>query len=868
MNYGFIKNIFEKNKTLLALIVILFVTIIPRVQTYFLPLATKLAINTVYKDIANESKDYVKEIYGGNISSLAQDKYIDEEYKKRIKDKDELKKLFQEKIKEKKSFWQNEEGQTYLLEFDPYYMYRYTRNLVERGTISDDIIDGKLHDRYSLAPEGKFIRPSLIMYTGYVFHKIGRLFNPDLALVNTLFLVPLFLSIIVSLAIFFFVKRFFGIFVAFVSTFLITLTPMFLTRSACGWFDTDCFNILFPFLAVFLFYSAIKAVSFKKSLGVMALASLSIGLYSLAWHGWWHIFYVILAGTFLYALNTLEAYIKYKDKIALVEVKRIVVLSGIFIAASFLFVVIITYPDRLFQLVQSPLRVISSIYAKKSFVVSLWPNTFLTVAEVKSTDLRHIIYFAGDPLIFFLGMAGLFLLIKPRAKDDQSIQHIGFVFVIWAVGMVFASLRAVRFAFLLAVPQAICCAVTVKFILDLFYEKLELVSRKKRLIFKAAAIFLLLFFGSSIFLTRFYRARDMTPAMNDDYAKVLKRIKDESHPDTLINSWWDYGSWYAAVGRRRVIFDGATQNTPVAFWMARMLLTNDEAEAIGILRMLNNGYKGPLEELETAGLKDIDVIQLLKKIIILDRKDAEILLKEKLSQDVTSKILDYTYKPQPPAYFIVDDHMIDIIQALAILGNWSSEKAFLWQIAHTENNSLRALDIIQKKLGYTKEETVKLYNEALPLTNKILRKWASEIVLFHSSISKGIKEGKTLLFDNNVAVDLDKFNARIKTRGENSWKRPHSLIYPEGDGFKEIIYEDADVPLTVLLVPDGDSYKSIILDYDLAKSMLVRLFFLKGHGLKHFRFLYSEKEEGFGNINVWEIDWQGKQQNKISLDLK
>ena len=865
MNLPFFKDLFQKNKTLLALSVILFVTIYPRIQVYFLPFTKQLAEGTVYKELANETKEYIKDTYGTNLTADEEDKFVLREYKRRLKDeKIEIEKNIKEKIKEKKALWQNADNQTYLLEFDPYYLYRYTKNLVDKGTISDEIVDGRLYDKHSYAPKGKFIRPNLTIYTGFIFHKIFSFFNKDLPLVNTLFFLPLVLSVLVSVAIFFFVKRFFGILVAVISSFVITLTPIFLTRSTCGWFDTDCFNLLFPLLVVFIFYSAIRQNSLKKAVLTISLASFSMGLYSLAWVGWWHLFYIILAGTFLYTLNTAEGYFKYKEKPAFLELKKVIILSVIFIVLSLIIAAIIQ-PSGFNHLVKGPIRVFQSVYAKQSITASLWPNTFLTVAELKPSDLGHIIYLAGDPFIFFIALCGLFLLIKPRPKEDRSLQYLGFVFTVWLIGSVFASLKALRFSLLMAIPQGICFAVAIKFVIDLFFKKLQLVSQKSKLVFIGVFVVIVSIFVTGIFMDRSARLKAMKPMIDDDYVGVLERIQKESHPDTIINSWWDYGSWYAAIGQRRVIFDGTTQHSPMAFWMARVLLTDNEDEAVGILRMLNNGSNQAFEELKNSGLDDIDAIQLLRKIIVVDKKEAQSLLQQVLPEDAASKVLNYTHASAPPVYFIVDDHMTSIIYALTLLGNWSPEKAYVWQAAHA-GNAPEALRNIQQKLGYTTNQTIKLYKEAVPLANKELKHWASRTFEFHSSLSDGVREGATILFDNNVALDLDNFNARIKTKGKDGWKRPYSLIYPKGDSFSEIVYEDGDAPFTILLIPEGDGYKNIILDRDLAKSMLVRLFFLKGHGLKYFRFLYSEKQNDFGDINVWEIDWEGQQNNKFSID--
>ena len=67
-----------------------------------------------------------------------------------------------------------------------------------------------------------------------------------------------------------------------------------------------------------------------------------------------------------------------------------------------------------------------------------------------------------------------------------------------------------------------------------------------------------------------------------------------------MNSWWDFGHHFKFISDRAVTFDGGTQNSPQAHWIGRVLQTDNEEEAIAILRMLdcgaNSAFKLALEE--------------------------------------------------------------------------------------------------------------------------------------------------------------------------------------------------------------------------------------------------------------------------------
>ena len=61
----------------------------------------------------------------------------------------------------------------------------------------------------------------------------------------------------------------------------------------------------------------------------------------------------------------------------------------------------------------------------------------------------------------------------------------------------------------------------------------------------------------------------------------------EEHPlDAIINTWWCPGHYITAVAKRRVTIDGATQHEPQTYWMANILLSDDENTAIGLFACL------------------------------------------------------------------------------------------------------------------------------------------------------------------------------------------------------------------------------------------------------------------------------------------
>src|SRR3989442_16013678 len=77
--------------------------------------------------------------------------------------------------------------------------------------------------------------------------------------------------------------------------------------------------------------------------------------------------------------------------------------------------------------------------------------------------------------------------------------------------------------------------------------------------------------------------------MNDAWWTTLESIRDDTPPDAIVNTWWDYGYWVKYVADRRVSADGGSLRTHIPHWVGRALLAADEGESVGLLRMLDCG---------------------------------------------------------------------------------------------------------------------------------------------------------------------------------------------------------------------------------------------------------------------------------------
>ena len=363
------------------------------------------------------------------------------------------------------------------------------------------------------------------------------------------------------------------------------------------------------------------------------------------------------------------------------------------------------------------------------------------------------------------------------------------------------------------------------------------------------------------------------PIMNDAWHNALTSIKDNSEENAIITSWWDFGHHFKAIAERPVTFDGATQSTPQAHWVGRFFMTDNETEAIGILRMLDCGGSQATDRI-AEGLdriqdnsdgnhedQTVEAVKLTKQIILLGREDAENALTDRgFSATEADQILGLTHCDPPEAFVIASDDMIGKAGVWGHFGGWNYTKADLWKSAR-ELPRHRALQYMKEKHGIEEDEANVLFLEMQGIADdQQADAWISPWPRIAGTTQACRKEGELVSCENGLVVNVTAIDAWFTTQNGNL--HPQSIVYLNESEFVEKRYNVNTIPedLSVLLIPEGDGFSSLVASPELANSIFVRMFFLNGHGLKHFRLLTTEDGT---EIWVWQADWEGKQENLL-----
>lgn len=750
--------------------------------------------------------------------------------------KQQVENLYQ-KLKDR---FQDESGQTYLMELDCWHWSRYVKNVADFGHPGDEVRDGRQFDTRMLSPFGDYLAWNQFnFYFPAFLYKIFSWFK-HIPIFTFIFYLPLFFALIFIVLLYLFVYQEGGVPGAIIASLFIGLSPVFIPRSCAGWFDMDTLNLIFPMAIVWTYLIASQSAAFKKKILWLCVSAFLVGLFCFTWGNWWFVFFIII----IYEVFSIAAEVMLclrRPERGSVGLKQHSISVLIFSCVSLIGVVIFSRAEALVVWWQ---QIRDAIVLNKPLLSSIWPNVFSTVGELRKLNPSEVTTAAGGIFLAILSALSLMVLFV-RAIAGRAVQGFKreavFIMVLWLLSMLYASFRGVRFTMFLIIPLG----VSLGWGIEDFLEYLR--TRLRR--WQSLAITCIIVVGlSAILINRAYKiACSIYPLMHDGWYKVLTLLKETTPPDTTIDSWWDFGDWFKVVAERKVIFDGQSQNKPQAFWMAKALLATDEGQAFGILRMLNNGGNKAFEVIDGYLNDPLQSMLLLESIIPLDPGKAKAILGDFLPNTAVDQVILLLFDKPDNAVFVVDYSMIYKIGAISYLGNWNFAKVYMVQnFNRTERDRILAH---LAKLGKDKSEMQKFYQEVFLIPPQELETWISRPVQFYSSPIRGHKQGDDIIFDNGFI-----YNQKEKLISANNGQVPLSLFIPADNDIVEIRYKNPQLPFSVLVFENKDGYWAVLLDPALARSLFVRLYFLNGFGLTHFK-AHIDVQEGGNFIGSYKINW-------------
>jgi len=727
----------------------------------------------------------------------------------------------------------------YLLEADPYYFLRQTERLLDEGKDPRPRKGGKRLDWFMRAPHGHWSVFLLHPYVGFYWFQIIRFFAPQASLMQILGWLPLFLTLLI-LPLYAGMGRVlrFPFSASLVGMATLTLSPIFIQRSALGWYDTDPYSYIFP-ISILLF--VFLGLQDRKWLGIGCVgASFLTGLYALFWPGWAFI-EVLVPGSILGSAVILWMIQRAEGWDFLKAGLRF---CGFYILGSLFFLAVFLTPEGL----RDSLGM--GWFALNKFALAgsdIWPNIFLTVGEAGSITMLKLIFLTGNYVTFALAVTGLFWEgIHVLRRQDPAPKFRFFFFLLFGAPLLLMSLKTERFSVLFVLPLAIFAGFAVARFVEWaqgWASKLfPRVAPGSGWVRAAALLLVVVLYAPLLLISAHVVALGIKPIMDDVWYAGLSTLRARTPEDAIVDSWWPPGYFIAGIACRRVVLDGGTQEFHTAYWMAKVLMAEDERESAGILRMLNTSGEDAPDLLEKWGVEVPDAVDLLLKIVRLDRAEALQALPSSFSAEQKEQLLDKTHGrgALPPSYVLVYNDLVDQNLAVSIVANWDFRTAKRLQAEKSRTP--------KSFLGLLEGNALKRYIQDLLQTSGQWLKYTPVSPLAQ-------KKGSLVSFANGLLVDLTSKNARIFIPARGIQGAPASLFFLEQGKLVEKSFEADTLDASALIFEEGGDLYSVIADARLIRSLLFRLYYLKGEGLSLFKPLLTQGSLRGGTfLRVFELE--------------
>ncbi|MBI5065274.1 hypothetical protein HZA97_03465 [Candidatus Woesearchaeota archaeon] len=752
----------------------------------------------------------------------------------------------------------------YMPDIDPYSYVRYAQNYLERGHFGDELKDGVPWDNHAIAPLGRdadIYTKVHVLVIAY-FYKFWSFFNSSINILYTTSYLPVIFVFLSIFPLFFFTRRLSNNLGAFVATSFLLTHFMFLSRTSWGYADTDFYNVFFPLVISWVFFEAVMAKEWRNKLLLSAASALLITVFGRTWLGWWFVFDLLIISSILT--------ICYKLVIKnFIEAKKIMLLLGSFLLFSFIFMSIFTGPQDFLTPLRAPFNF---QLIKEASQQDLWPNVYTTVAELSEQSAEKVIFDIGLFVMVISAIGVFFLLIK---RKPQTIMG-SFYLILWFLATLYASTKGVRFLLLLISSVSILFGIGSYFVINFTSRILQKYLKTNRFLISTLLFIIVMFlFTPSVTLSYKIVLGDPPnsigelPLVNDAWWDALTYIKENSEQNAIITSWWDFGHHFKFIADRAVTFDGASQNSPMAHWVGKLLLTNDENESIGILRMLDCGSNSAFEEINKKLNDTPKSIKLIYDVIKKEKDDAEkVLLAKGFDKAEASKVLNFTHCNPPQAFVITSEDMIGKAGVWSHFGNWDFVKSDLWN-NYAKKDEKEIIAYLTSGYAFSDSQAENLYGELKKVQNasdpeKEANSWIGDWVSYVNTgnpLANCNEQKENLVCENRLVMvnETPYFFAQ-----ENNVVPLESFQSLDSKGNWQVKTSEQKTGIDAILVNQGGKYSSIVAQSPLAGSIFTKLFFFNGHGLKHFKLVKETRQIIGGKILVWEVDWKGEQNNVLS----
>jgi len=667
INYQQIWNFLKKYHTAFLLLFIIIITSFIHAQTYNLPNTENLARNQLEQGIKGQIRTQIQTEFPA-LPPQQTELAVQKQYETFLQTNN-IEPYVQQQSQQFKNYFQNDQGQTYLLGIDPYHHYQLAEwqvNTGKQGIVIDGIVKNPLmRGRTNEVTVYWNLHSSVMTYS----YKIGKLFNSELTLMQVSFIMPLLLMCLAGIVFYFIGQKIAGPIGGLITALISTNHQSIVSRTVAGFSDTDPYHLLFPGLAILCFLYSFNFTKWKSTL-LLCLSGMIVSIHHTMWGGYWYTLVFMLASAGLLVMV---------DKKEFSHTLLTLFLSTITFSTLFCKLAGYSWSFGLTDTIKSLYKLpMDFINLKSVGTIDLWPNVMTTVAELNPSNLENVLRGVGFNLFFF-AILGLFLsytFIKMEWYDKEKSKHnliISGLLTVWILAGMYASITSVRFVAIL-VP-----AIALSFVYGLprFYKLLIKQDIIPKVGIWIVGIFIILLVTVPTLSDGLGMAKQELPLMNDDWDKSLTEISKGPQP-SITTTYWDFGHIIKTVGKSSVTGDGGDQGRRI-YWQGKILLSTNPEYAKATIRMLNCGGDHTPNWLEDYFQDTLKAVRVTDIIIMQTREDArQTLLNEGLNEEQTQRILNETFCEPWTQYLLLSEDLVGKAGAWGHYGSWDFERAKLY----------------------------------------------------------------------------------------------------------------------------------------------------------------------------------------------
>ena len=752
----------------------------------------------------------------------------------------------------------------YMPDIDPYHYLRLARNVVQTGHTYEALKDGQPWDYHFSAPVGAGTENTWHPHTIAILYWSMHFFDRTITLMQADMYHPVILIFLSVILVFLVTRKVAGNLGGFFAANLLSILPAIMGRTGFGHADTDTYNVFFPLLIVWLLFNALDSKERIKQAIWGALTGATIAIYTEFWSGWWYMFDFVIGALIIAFVAELIFQYKQTGKHQLISkthAKKYVLIGATLIITSVIFSFFTVGFTTFFNGATQGAFTFTSI--KDASHSNLWPNVLTTVAELNPGSLNDLAASVGGAIMFFIAVLGIVLLLVKRDEHGKHDFTHSILLALWFLGTSYAAFKGVRFTLLLGPAFSIAFGTAA----GLLYEKLGAfgerqlhVNKKITLVLLIAILWLAMTgpikIGPHLVQSAYAQTVNDIPLVNDAWWNSLTKIKNESQPNAIINSWWDFGHHFKYIADRPVTFDGASQDSPQAHWIGKVLQTDNEREAVGILRMLDCGATNGYDFIYNATTFDpIVSINLVQKIIVQDKDEAAATLQNAGIDPQT--VLPYTHCDPPEDFFIASADMVSKSGVWGHFGTWDFNRAEVWKKWRFINEE-EAIPQMTVRFNWTEDYARQMYREADTLgSEEAANGWISPWPNYLGEPNQ-CEQQETALKCGNLYVNLTAKKAEYRT--SDGYAAVGKLIkYDRFGNVTRVDLEGGNSNLDIVMWPNQKGIVAMASTSLFAESIFTRMYYMNGLGLRYFKPFTNENQLIGGPIYVYKVDWDGKE---------